>query len=87
MTGIEVGEQLDIFDLIPNPAVKPPEPVIHLRELPENYARVATNGHPWEWIVSLDHVIYGAGFCKTKPEAEGCITRTINRINRLNEEN
>lgn len=72
-----LGEQLALFD---PPAPPASEPVTHLRNLPESYARVATNGHPWEWIVSVDHVIRGAGFVKTKEEAETMIGRTLDRI-------
>ncbi|MGH3974679.1 MAG: hypothetical protein ACRDS9_15315 [Pseudonocardiaceae bacterium] len=73
-------DQLDIFSLIPKPARPVSEPVVHIREMPANYARVATNGHPWEWIVSRDHVIHGAGFCLTRTDAEACIDRTLDKM-------
>lgn len=80
MTGIEIGEQLDIFTLIPEPAKPVSEPEVHLRELPASYARVATQGKPWEWIVSRDHKVHGGGFCKTREEAEAEIARTLDRM-------
>ena len=72
----ELGDQLDIFDLIDAPAALAPvvrpgnviEPFI--RELPANYARVATQGRPWEWHVSRDHIVYGGGHEATKEGAE-----------------
>ena len=72
-----LGEQLALFDPPPAP---PSEPVIHVRHLPESYARVATNGHPWEWIVSRDHVIYGAGYAKTEDDANAAVTRTLDKM-------
>lgn len=75
-----LGDQLDIFDLIPAPKAPASEPVIHLRKMPDSYARVATNGRPWEWIVSRDHVIHGAGYCKTQEEAEAEIARTLDEM-------
>lgn len=74
----EIGAQLDIFDLIDAPAALAPvvrpgnviEPF--MRELPANYARAATQGRPWEWHVSRDHVVYGGGFEATR---EGAQTR------------
>ncbi|GLJ68750.1 hypothetical protein J2S40_003561 [Nocardioides luteus] len=62
-------EQMSIFDLIEDPTPRP-APATFLRELPAHYAKIATDGRPWHWMVTRAGHVLAAGHCKTQAEAE-----------------